>query len=84
MGEKNTLTQKLPPALLLYRGRWVACLDGQVIGQGGTPGQALRAAKDARYKEKAQIIYVPMQKPFTFSPLFERVREILAYSPAVY
>lgn len=73
-----------PPNLLPYQGRWVAHLDGQVVGQGGTPQQALRAAKNARHKETPQITYVPMQKKIIFSPLFERIQEILEHSPSIY
>lgn len=70
--------------LTLYRGRWVACLHGKIIGQGGTPAQALRVAKNARYKEELRVIYVPMQKKITFPPLFARVQKILASLPAIY
>ncbi|MEA2008750.1 MAG: DUF5678 domain-containing protein [Chloroflexota bacterium] len=84
MGEKNIPNPKPPPNLTLYRGRWVACLDEQIIGQGGTPSQALRAAKATRYKEKPRVIYVPMRKTITFSPLFESVQKILASTPDAY
>ena len=84
MGKKTPPDPKFNIDLSLYRGRWIAKLGNQVIGQGGTAQQAFRAAKNARSKETPQIIYVPMQKPFTFSPLFERVQEILGPSPSIY
>ena len=60
-----------------YAGRWVARLEGRIIGHGGTPEQARRAALKSRYKEKAEIIYMPSAVPLSLSPLVERVRSIL-------
>ena len=59
-----------------YAGRWVARLRGRIIGQGGTPEQALHAAQLSRHKEKPEIIYMPV--PFSYSPLIDQVREILS------
>lgn len=58
-----------------YAGRWVARLRGRIIAQGGTPEQALHAAKLSRHKEKPEIIY--MSVPLSYSPLIDKVREIL-------
>ena len=58
-----------------YAGRWVARVRGKIVAQGGTPEQALRAAQKSRHKEKPEIIYMPI--PFSFSPLIDRVREVL-------
>jgi tRNA nucleotidyltransferase/poly(A) polymerase len=58
-----------------YAGRWVARLNGRIIAQGGTPEQALRAAKTSRHKERPEIIFMPI--PFSYSPLIDRVREAL-------
>ena len=60
-----------------YSGRWIALIRGRVVGQGGTPGQALLAAKTSRHKEIPQVIFVPTKKPFEFSPIVERVRTII-------
>ena len=70
--------------LLPYAGRWVACLGGRVVAQGGTPEQALQAAKASRFKESPQIIFVPTERPLIFSPLLDQVsrafpREIPVY-----
>jgi tRNA nucleotidyltransferase/poly(A) polymerase len=59
----------------LYAGRWVARLRGKIIAQGGTPEQALQAAQLSRHKERPEIIYMPV--PFSYSPLIDRVREVL-------
>jgi tRNA nucleotidyltransferase/poly(A) polymerase len=59
----------------LYAGRWVARLRGKIIAQGGTPEQALHAAQLSRHKERPEIIYMPV--PFSYSPLIDRVREVL-------
>lgn len=71
-------------SLTPYTGRWVARLSGSVVGQGGTPQQALQAAKAARHKETPQVIYVPTTNPFNFSPLLERIRSALPSGTPVY
>ncbi|HSL46480.1 MAG TPA: HD domain-containing protein [Anaerolineales bacterium] len=58
-----------------YAGRWVARVRGRIIAQGGTPEQALHAAQTSRHKEKPEILFMPV--PFSYSPLIEKVREIL-------
>ena len=58
-----------------YAGRWVARLNGRIIAQGGTPEQALRAAKTSRHKERPEILFMPI--PFSYSPLIDRVRDAL-------
>ncbi len=60
-----------------YAGRWVARLRGRVVGQGGTPQQALRAAKTNRPKEQPEITYVPTSQPLTFSKLLDKIRLVL-------
>jgi len=58
-----------------YAGRWVARLNGQIVAQGGTPEQALRAAKTSRHKERPEIVFMPI--PLSYSPLIDRVRDAL-------
>ena len=58
-----------------YAGRWVARLNGRIIAQGGTPEQALHAAKTSRHKERPEILFMPI--PFSYSPLIDRVRDAL-------
>jgi putative nucleotidyltransferase with HDIG domain len=58
-----------------YAGRWVARVRGRIIAQGDTPDQALHAAQISRHKEKPEIIY--MSIPFSYSPLIDKVRDIL-------
>ena len=58
-----------------YAGRWVARVRGRIIAQGGTPEQALHAAQISRHKERPEIIYMPV--PFSYSPLVDKVREVL-------
>ena len=67
---------KDPQALLSpYAGRWVARVRGKIVAQGGTPGQALQAAQKIRHKERPEIVYMPL--PYSYSPLVDKVREIL-------
>jgi tRNA nucleotidyltransferase/poly(A) polymerase len=58
-----------------YAGRWVARVRGRIVGQGGTPRQALHAAQKSRHKEKPEIIYMPI--PFSYPPLMDKVRDAL-------
>ena len=58
-----------------YAGRWVARVNGRIIAQGGTPEQALRAAKTSRHKERIELVFMPI--PFSYSPLIDRVRDAL-------
>jgi len=58
-----------------YAGRWVARVRGRIIAQGGTPEQALHAAQISRHKERPEIIYMPV--PFSYSPLIDKVRQVL-------
>ena len=67
-----------------YAGRWVARLGDRVIAQGGTPRLALLAAKAARFKESPEVEYIPMPMPLTFSPLFERLRQVIPADMEVY
>jgi len=60
-----------------YAGRWIARLGEQIVGQGGTPEQALRAAKAARFKENPEVIFVPTGQPLATHPLLETVRAML-------
>lgn len=56
-----------------YAGRWIATIGDQIIGQGGTPAQALRAAQSSRYKEVPQITYVPPTPPLKIHPILEEL-----------
>lgn len=67
-----------------YAGRWVAKIGNRLVGQGGTPGQALQAAKLSRIKESPQVSYVPTYKPLAFSPLLERICATLPHDSPLY
>jgi len=69
--------------LAAYAGRWVALLNGRVVGQGGTPEQARRAAL-SRFKEVPEVQYVPMSSfslPYQ-SPALHLMRRIAEALPA--
>ena len=72
------------PNLSPYAGRWVAIVRGAVVGQGGTPEQALTAAKAARHKETPEIRFVPMNTSWNLPPLLERIRAALPARQPVY
>ncbi len=67
-----------------YAGRWVARLQGQVVGQGGTPRQALHVASASRAKEAPQVEWIPGAMKFSLPPLVERVRAALPQNREIY
>src|SRR3990170_322036 len=70
--------------LSMYASRWVACLGKRVVGQGGTPEQALRAAQASRFKETPRVFYVPTAQPFVFHPILDRIIPALPPGVPVY
>ena len=67
-----------------YAGRWVARLQGQVVGQGGTPRQSLHAARASRAKEAPQVEWMPGAMKPSLPPLVERVRAVLPTDQELY
>ena len=65
-----------------YAGRWVAQLGGEVIAQGGTPGQALRLAQSNRHKERPVISFIPPE--FHVHPLVEEIKRLLTPDQEIY
>jgi putative nucleotidyltransferase with HDIG domain len=84
----NRLPEKEPSSqedrLAPYAGRWVALLGSTVVGQGGTPQQALRAAKATRPKENPLVVFVPAQTHYEFSDILDRVAASLPSDMPVY
>jgi tRNA nucleotidyltransferase/poly(A) polymerase len=84
----NRLPEKGPASLgdnlAHYAGRWVALLGEVVVGQGGTPQQALRAAKAARPKENPVVVFVPVPNQLEFSDIFTRIAAALPADLPVY
>ncbi len=67
-----------------YAGRWVARLRGKIIAHGGTPEQALHAAKQACPKEKPEISYMPPPEPLIQSPFLSLVVDALPDDQPLY
>lgn len=61
-----------------YSGRWVARVQGTIIGHGGTPRLALLAAQTNRHKERPNISFIPPESPLRLSPLIGRVGAVLS------
>jgi len=68
----------------LYGGRWVARLGERIVGQGGTPEQALHAAQSLRFKEKPQVSYVPTAQPLSFAAILEKLAQVLSPEVPIY
>ena len=66
-----------PDPLINYAGRWIALLDGKVIGQGGTPDQARLAAKFTRPKDTPQVVFVSLPNSIDLSPLIDKIASML-------
>jgi hypothetical protein len=54
--QKNSLGDHLAP----YAGRWVALVEGRVVGVGWTAEEARVAANRNRPKEEARVRFVPV------------------------
>ena len=67
-----------------YAGRWIACIGEHIVGQGGTPTQAMHAAKASRFKETPQITYVSPTPPLLIHPFLERLAEYFPEDLPVY
>lgn len=67
-----------------YAGRWIAYLGGRIISQGGTPEQALQAAKASRFKETPHISYMSTTPPILIHPVLERIASLLPPNLPVY
>lgn len=63
-----------------YAGRWVALIQGQVVGVGETPQAARRLAQRNRHKEKLTLLYVeaPDGEPLALPELMGEIRPFLA------
>lgn len=67
-----------------YLGRWVALLDGRIVGVGRTPMAARRAARSAGAIEPLEVAYVAggetphLQSELPLSSVMARVRRILS------
>jgi predicted nucleotidyltransferase len=84
MGTQDRDSRFTSPELRGYRGRWVALLNGHVIGQGGTPEQALYAARQSRYKETPEVIFIPLDKALKFPPILETITSQLPKDLEIY
>lgn len=60
----------------------MARLRGEIVAQGGTPQQALRAAQKSRHKEKPEVLYMPAE--ITIHPLVEKVKSIIPQGQEIY
>lgn len=67
-----------------YAGRWIVRVGNDIVGQGGTPEQAIGIAKTARFKESLQVEYVPLQVPLAFTQILNRVRDALPNAQEAY
>lgn len=67
-----------------YAGRWVAIVRGKVVGQGGTPRQALLAAKVARSKEIPQVEFIPSEMTTQLPAIVLRVKAALPPDLEIY
>ncbi len=67
-----------------FSGKWIAKLRGKIVGQGGSPKQALQSAQRNRHKEIPEISFIPMEKELAFSPLIKEISELLPRVKEIY
>lgn len=67
-----------------YAGRWIARIDGQIIGHGGTPEQALNSANASRFKEIPQVYFVTHPDKFTIHPIIGQLAKFLPSDPPIF
>ncbi|RMF50976.1 MAG: HD domain-containing protein, partial [Anaerolineae bacterium] len=80
----NPSQPSLQDSLRPYAGRWVALVDGRFVAQGGTPEQALQAARLIRSKERITLRYIPMHNTLPFPPLLHRIVQVLPDDVTMY
>lgn len=80
MADDGPSDEELKP----YAGRWVAFIGQKVISQGGTPRQALLAAKASRFKETPDVAYIPTEKPLIYVPSLEPIISALPKDITIY
>ncbi len=78
MSPCHAMAEKTGPGDSAYSGRWVARIRGKIVGQGGTPEAARRAAGANRHKEKAAVEY--MHTPWD-PPASHLIPKIVAVAP---
>ncbi|UCE01039.1 MAG: HDIG domain-containing protein [Chloroflexota bacterium] len=67
-----------------YAGRWIAYINGKIVGHGGTPQQAVHAAKASRFKETPQVSFVPTSIPITVHPIVNKISSQLPKELPIY
>lgn len=60
-----------------YAGRWIARVGRRIVGQGGTPEQALHSARASRFREQPEVSYVPISSQIPFRNLLDEILKIL-------
>ncbi len=82
--QRSTSGEEKGSAKSPYAGRWIARLRGKIIAHGGTPEQALRAAKQACPKEKPEIQYMYPSEPLIKSLFIPAIVDALPEDQPLY
>lgn len=80
-------SQNSPPAgdeLMPYAGRWVARVRGRIVGQGGTPEQALQSARISRFREMPEVSYIPINPQIPFQSLLDEILKVVPQELPIY
>jgi hypothetical protein len=67
-----------------YSGRWVSRIRDQIIGQGGTPAQALSSAHSSRPKELPLLSFIPFPMTLTYPPILFKLQKIFTSENGIY
>ncbi len=67
-----------------YAGRWIARVGGRIVGQGGTPEQALHSARASRFREQPEVSYVSINPQIPFQNLLDEILKVLPHDLPLY
>lgn len=67
-----------------YAGRWIARVGGRIVGQGGTPEQALVSARVSRFRELPEVSYVPIAPQIPFQNLLDEILKVVPQNLPIY
>lgn len=73
-----TAAEEIPEDLRSsYSGRWIARVEGKIVGHGGTPEQARAAAKSLRHKEEPEIEFVTSNELLPLPQLVDAIAAVV-------
>lgn len=82
--EESSGSLDIKDELSPYAGRWIARVGRRIVGQGGTPEQALHSARASRFREQPEVSYVPISSQIPFQNLLDGILQVLPHDLPLY